>query len=172
MEQSNKSQSQSLIDAKSNLSWLVENRSQNQKQSLALYYLNIEFSSHISVSKKYQSISQIMIGINFSLWRAVFLNHSQTDYSISHEDAVLFLETVIRTNSIGFSQDEKYRNWTFGYYVNGAKYRLYRLSQLMHVESIEDIEFGNADMREDWMRCHRALQNSMSTLRHELETHL
>jgi hypothetical protein len=65
----------------------------------------------------------------FSLWRAVFLIHkSQTKRRLNEPEidthARLFLLKVIETNTILFGDDVNYREWSGGYYVNNAWYRV------------------------------------------------
>ncbi|MET0164216.1 MAG: hypothetical protein ABW318_04350 [Vicinamibacterales bacterium] len=66
----------------------------------------------------------------FSLWRAAFLLVKPEKEPIDAVDdaAKKFLEKVIRTNAIGFSDDLNSRAWSSGYYVENAIYRIKELN--------------------------------------------
>ena len=114
------------------LAWLTKNRSKNQRDSLTLFKL---IKSYPDMSGNHASIAHLMIGTTFSLWRAVFLSdfrgseHRDGPKEIS-TSAEMFLETIIRDNAIGFPQDKNSREWTFGYYVGSAEYRLRQIHEL------------------------------------------
>ena len=97
------------------LVWLVESRNKIQSAMMKLYKCDNDDSQW-----------QLLVGAAFSLWRAVFLTHSDEMRSgeITAQDGRDFLKTVIERNSIQFGDDYGMRRWSGGYYVNNARFRL------------------------------------------------
>jgi hypothetical protein len=83
-----------------------------------------------------------LVGVSFALWRAVFLAHRTGKAELRNKDATSFIEKMVTTNAITFSDDHKLREWTFGYYIDDALYRLERLSKT-HPE----IGFRDTDLK-------------------------
>jgi hypothetical protein len=110
------------------LKWLVEKRSENQGASLLLYCLLKKHSIKIRKHHEYVNIAQGLVSISFSLWRAVFLSDTFGDMHRTLEDAEDFLGKLILDNAISYPQDRNAREWTFGYYVGNAHYRLARIA--------------------------------------------
>jgi hypothetical protein len=96
------------------LAWLVDSR--NRIQTLMLELQSVE---HRVSNEQWQ----MWIGAAFSLWRAVFLVHSE-DVSQRQSHAKDFLRRVIERNIILFGDDESTRVWSGGYYINNALFRL------------------------------------------------
>lgn len=69
----------------------------------------------------------LLVGAAFSLWRAAFLVDAERDWPKILEKAETFLEAVVEDNTINYLQDKNTRNWTVGYYLNNARYRLGRV---------------------------------------------
>ena len=116
------------------LEWLVDAR--NKIQSLMLRLYKLAQDPNANDVKKPENLHDL-IGAAFSLWRAVFLVYAnKPNYQKDPEDetkevrvnldddAVKFLEKVIDTNAISFSDDRHYGSWTVGYYLNNARFRL------------------------------------------------
>lgn len=104
------------------LNWLVPARADIQRSLLNLYNLaqgNDLRAEQLAIES---SIHRLLVGAGFSLWRAVF--QAQTDLSI--EDNVKasddFLIKLVHHNSIQYSSEQN--SWSFGYYLNNAKYRI------------------------------------------------
>src|SRR5205807_9071615 len=106
-------------------------------------------------------------GSAYSLWQAVFLakRHRSTAEIVHH--AAVFLEALVRDNTITNSADRELLEWSAGYYLNNARYRLVRVRErLMQVrpdevkaspafkafEQLEDtgIDAVNNDMMKSW----------------------
>jgi hypothetical protein len=111
-------------DSLPDLDWLVLAR--NDIQSLMLQLL-----------QRWETISderqrQHATAAAFSLWRAVFLlvKKAEANQSIDRVDsaAKAFLEKVIRTNAIAFSDDMHLRLWSSVYYVENATDRITRIT--------------------------------------------
>ncbi|MBL4754213.1 MAG: hypothetical protein JKY52_11560, partial [Flavobacteriales bacterium] len=104
--------------------WLVEHREKSQYLNLHLYnYLDDHFDE-LKEDKEKRRLIKLLLGIAFSLWRSVIL----TEKGNKSEDVLKFgkefFKKLVATNSIGFPQDESNQNWTVGYYLNNARYRL------------------------------------------------
>jgi hypothetical protein len=81
-----------------------------------------------------------MIGATFSLWRAVFLLQvKERKWSNILDAGKEFIERVIETNSISFSDEYSLtkRTWVVGYYLNNARFRA--------VSSIKELQKTNRD---------------------------
>ena len=105
----------------SDLDWLV--RARNDIQSLMLRLL--QRWDHIEYWQR-----PVAVSAAFSLWRAVFLltEREHDDPSeLVEKMARRFLIKVIRTNMIAFTDDLSQREWSSGYYVENAIYRVREL---------------------------------------------
>jgi hypothetical protein len=102
------------------LCWLIHNRNRNQQSAIFLLNLLIENSEKIQ-AKKLNLFSQGLVGVVFSLWRAVFLAEKNGYREDSFDSAIGFLHVLIADNAINYAQDKKEKEWTFNYYVNNAK---------------------------------------------------
>jgi hypothetical protein len=103
-----------------NMQWLVENRSAIQRTALDLFDLLPEEGQPPS-EKRISLIQQDLVGVLFCLWRGVFLAHEKTGElgkPLGH--AKYFLKKIIDDNSIGFSDDKRFMEWTANFYVDGA----------------------------------------------------
>ena len=76
-----------------------------------------------------------MLGIGFSLWRAVFLIVT-ADSEKMDKAGQAFLTTLIADNMIAYAQDKTSSAWTAGYYINNALYRLHHI----YSERLSDIK--------------------------------
>lgn len=133
--------------AHQNLGWLVESRNAIQH-----YMLDLHARKPSSGARRDSKHWQSLVGVAFSLWRAVFLlvdiehkrKHGEVD---EHADA--FLKQVIRTNAISFADDVRASKWSSGYYVQNAQLRLVMLAEEI------DLEYGRehltgAPLRDRW----------------------
>jgi hypothetical protein len=109
--------------------WLVKSRSDIQNESLALYDFLCEKRSALDLNKDAASIFGLLLGTTFSLWRAAFLADETRSKRSVLDDAQKFLEFLVRDNAIGYAQDQKAKNWTVGYYLNDARYRLLAINE-------------------------------------------
>jgi hypothetical protein len=105
------------------LAWLVERRSQIQRFLLELY----EFDQELTHQEReaYHPVFGLLVGVGFSLWRAVFLSVKQRTMRDVIDDASRVLTILIETNAIGFPQDRETEQWMVGYYDNNAIFRLH-----------------------------------------------
>jgi hypothetical protein len=110
------------------LEWLVKWRSENQRASLELYCLLKKHATEIRTDPQLILVSQALIGVAFSLWRAVFLSDKEGTLDIALTDAEEFLGKLILDNAINYTQDRTAREWTFNYYLHNAYTRLLTVS--------------------------------------------
>jgi hypothetical protein len=111
------------------LEWLVRCRSQNQHTSLVLYKLLTENAERIRADNKLANAGIALVAVSFNLWRAVFLADEVEDGGDDLDHAIAFLKTLISDNAIAYAQDKNSRAWTFGSYLNNARYRLEGVSK-------------------------------------------
>jgi hypothetical protein len=155
------------------LEWLTENRSRNQRSALELYRI---LKLHPMMSHEHLAVAHLMVGISFSLWRAVFLGdfrgpeHRDGDKEIS-AGAEAFLEIIIRDNAIGFPQDKSTREWTFGYYVGNAQFRLRLIHEMdpsilsaFKITALPPVKSDLGAPKWLWEQCQSALDEAMQRL--------
>ncbi|MGY3485422.1 hypothetical protein ACVW1C_003305 [Bradyrhizobium sp. USDA 4011] len=107
---------------KSDLNWVVPMRSKIQQLTLEIYNFNSNLDDN--EREKLWPVLGYLIGIAFSLWRAVFLSLPQRRTSEVQEHAHDILYILLETNAVGFTQDKGTRQWMAGYYNNNAILRL------------------------------------------------
>jgi hypothetical protein len=105
------------------LDWIIRERS--NVQSLACELLGLIEGNKDSLSKDRGSgeIAALMIGVAFSLWRAIFLapKRPTPDEDMIAKGAT-FLRTFLRDNTISYSDEKSRKEWSFGYYLNNVKF--------------------------------------------------
>jgi hypothetical protein len=128
--------------------WLVENRSNIQTRLLELDKVDDAMSkggaSHLD------PFFNMMVGVAFSLWGAVFLIRTDYDRKSEHAHARELVGILIETNVVGFPQDQKTANWTSGYYINNAALRLYAMTSLREIKPLllpANLKWQSANMR-------------------------
>ncbi len=109
------------LDERRDLDWLVEAR--NRMQSLMLRLL--QRWDELPAADR-----QSVLAACFSLWRAVFLLVKDGEQPLDHVDTAArkFLDRVVRTNAVTFSDDMRTRAWSGVYYVENAVQRIQRLT--------------------------------------------
>ena len=109
------------LENRHDLDWLVEAR--NRIQSLMLRLLQ-QWEQLPSFRR------QTVLGAAFSLWRAVFLLAIDAEQPLDPVDAAArkFLNRVVRTNAVTFSDDMRTRSWSSVYYVENAVQRIENLT--------------------------------------------
>jgi len=111
------------------LVWVIKGRASNQAKSLELYRLLNEHSAVLAKpSHRLRFYVQELLGISFSLWRAVFLADRTGDRDLKIEDARGFLGAMLTDNAISFVTDRKYNEWTFNHYIENARFRLEKIA--------------------------------------------
>jgi hypothetical protein len=108
------------------LTWLVERRSEVQHLLLRLHHIG---ASPALEGTGRLAVFQLLLGVAFSLWRAVFLVNEARSTSNVQTTARQFLQLVIEDNAITYLNDKQKRVWSSGYYLNNA---LFRIRELGH----------------------------------------
>ena len=111
------------------LEWLVDSRSRIHRLLLHIY----SAKKGATTSDQSQVLQfQMLVAIGFALWRAAFLADGDRSPLTIDEKATNFLETLIRDNAIGYAQDRTNKEWTIGYYLNDAYFRLAYFHEKLH----------------------------------------
>ena len=135
--------------------WLVAGRSRNQQTTLDLYKL-IEANEDLLADNivLHEDVYQL-VGIAFSLWRAVFLSDLTRDPTNQLADAKTFLRSLIAHNAVLYQTDFNAREWTFAYYLDNALARLKGLSPKILPDEQRPLEAASA--KDEWTNAQAAL---------------
>src|SRR5271169_1705632 len=105
--------------------WLVPARSRIQEETLRLYLIcNTRFQEGLQnpqFDALAVALADNLVGMGFSLWRAVFQASEVVHPHSNLERGLLLLRRVIADNTITY-MDEK-NPWSFKYYLDNAFYR-------------------------------------------------
>src|ERR1700687_2359920 len=104
--------------SKSDLNWLIPMRSKIQQLTLEIY--NFEVALDDKERERLWPVLGYLIGIAFSLWRAVFLSLPERKPSKVYKHGRDILSILLETNAVGFPQDKATLQWMAGYYNNNA----------------------------------------------------
>jgi hypothetical protein len=115
--------------------WLVKRRSEIQELVLEIHTFSCQNPK--TVKDNWAQFS-LFLGTGFSLWRAVFYSDHEFEKNVTIDHAQDFFTTVIDENAIGFSQENRNRSWTVGYYLNNSVYRMYRLANVLNLGEYEN----------------------------------
>jgi len=69
-------------------------------------------------------VALLLVGACFSLWRAAFQLAAESTGDKMEKHAKKHLATVLADNAVTFGTEQATKNWTVGYYLNNAMYRL------------------------------------------------
>jgi len=104
--------------------WLLEARAKNQKLLLDLYKFGQKNSKALEPDPDRRSLFALLTGAAFSLWRAAFLSDTERSWGKTFNGVKYLLVTLIEDNAVPYSVDRKSQEWTGGYYLNNATFRL------------------------------------------------
>ena len=140
--------------------WLVSGRSRNQKATLDLYRIVEAYEERLNGSMSDQAVVIDLVGIAFSLWRAVFLSDLTGGMADRLADAKRFLQSLIAHNAVLYQTDFAAREWAFDYYLDNALFRLGRLpAELLPQETaIKTAE----NAKEAWLNAQTALEAAIA----------
>lgn len=117
------------MDKLDHYSWLIQSKDQIVREMLEIHQILDVHNGAISKSESDRSIIGLAVGVSFSLWRAAFLTDTTRDWSKILGNAQAMLLQVIEDNAVTYPHDKTNREWTVGYYLNNARYRLNRLAE-------------------------------------------
>jgi hypothetical protein len=103
----------------------------------------------------------LLVGAAFSLWRAVFLApKNPTSRLAILKKGRKFLEKFLRDNSISYGDEKNNREWSFGYYLNNVRFRLFHSKRIQsgtddwgsEYEWLKDPLGADMDIEEQWQK--------------------
>jgi len=102
--------------------WSLDARTRSQRLLMALY--DLARSGGVSpTSPRGESLS-LLLGVAFSLWRAVSLADTPNRrWPDALENSQAFLDAMASTKTIGLGLEYQLQEWASGYYLNNAKLR-------------------------------------------------
>src|SRR5262245_10842027 len=121
-------------DTEVDVAWLVQERTRIQFFAVELLQFMRAKKDAIIASNKDSDCALLMVGAAFSLWRAIFLTHTDRTISGNFDAAEAFLTKVVRHNTISYFDDFKWSAWSFGYYLNNCRFRLQQIRDLYELE--------------------------------------
>lgn len=151
------------------LEWLIASRGDTNKAALQLLAL---FENHRDDLKKYPfSVqAQELLGIAFSLWRAVFLADRKGKAELKVNHAEQFLRKMLVDNAISFAQDRSWKEWAFNYYMGDARLRLGDLGRFwkdIKPENLQPPE-GKRSSKERWTLLQKTFEIAVEHLAEDL----
>jgi hypothetical protein len=111
-----------------------------------------------------------LVGAAFSLWRAAFLTdvHNERPPKQVSDSIHRFLHPLIRDNIINFAQDRESSQWSVGYYLSNANFRLIAVAKrragIVGLDDFErvvtplDLGTHNTNAQDRWEQSFSALQ--------------
>jgi hypothetical protein len=144
------------------LDWLIPERHRVLMSASRLLALVHEKKEAFSKDQNAEDVAGLLIGAAFSLWRAVFLapNVPTTGQAIIDQGAE-FLEKFLRDNSIGYGDERTNREWSFGYYLNSARFRLFHAKKIQsgnpdgwakEYDFLKETRSADKDINWEWQR--------------------
>ena len=112
--------------------WLVGARKDSQDLLLCLLDYQIQNKGALRRDPS-RSVFALLVGAAFSLWRAAFLSNAKRIWPKILNDANYLLDKVLKDNAITFQNELDMREWTGGFYLNNAKYRLVEASYMLKI---------------------------------------
>lgn len=105
--------------------WMLNRRGMIQRTLLHLHMMLAECTEQLANDQNSWLIFDSLIGVAFSLWRAVFFVDVSAARSLAPVHAREFLTRLVRDNTVAFQQERDAREWTVGYYLSNAAIRLF-----------------------------------------------
>ena len=116
----------------------------------------------------------LLMGVAFSLWRAVFLIREKASPDEILQDSIVFLDKIVSDSTISYPQDRNSRGWAAGYYLNNAYSRIDEAIKNLSIEPQpkEFLTFSTAieesvvssHREEAWDTAHAALHTALALL--------
>lgn len=147
------------------LEWSIQQRAETLTTALKLRGLMAKnMGKDSAVDRDLRSLA----AVSFSLWRAVFLADRTRDASVKNQQSISFIDTMIATNSITFSDDRNCKEWTFVYYIENASARLQRLAEDRPRMRLDVFAPRGGKSTEQWDRLQKAFSNAVTYFEVEL----
>jgi hypothetical protein len=154
------------------LRWAVKSRARNQECAIRLLDLFLEYEDKWK-TKDWSRAAQDLLSVNFSLWRAAFLADKTAKRDEVFAHAKLFLQRIIETNAISFSEDRTSKEWTFNYYTRNAKCALEALHEhwaTMRKLPVPQYKDATRTPTEKWTYCQDLLDETVTVFEAELQS--
>jgi hypothetical protein len=167
--------------------WLVPARNNIQRQLLRLQNLigppakpgreELKISPRDSV----QILLDLLVGVGFSLWRAVFQAGQAADRHNKAERARIFLDEIIRNNAAVYTTE--LNSWSLSYYIGNARFRLLECRKCLatsekikeldaHLTKFDTIIAHIWDPPKDWSNCFHAMRLMLDFIEDQVGTPL
>jgi hypothetical protein len=109
----------------------------------------------------------LLVGASFSLWRAVFLLDADRASEKIADNALKFLRKFLQDNTIAYQTDRDRRDWSVGYYLNNARYRIERIGEHAGYEdTLADDDLSRSiiglEPEKVWDECYAVLEKQLS----------
>jgi hypothetical protein len=143
--------------------FLVPARNNIQRQLLRLQVL----LGRPSAERSRNRLLLWMLGVGFSLWRAVFQSGNSLDVERNLDRARWFLNEIVRNNAAAYGTE--LNSWSLGYYLSNARFRIVAAYEELP-DSLKSVELTNcvtsikatlkADAKpgpEEWIECFKAM---------------
>jgi hypothetical protein len=159
---------------------LVKSRSAIQESTLEILRVMRHIGQSKDVSASIKLKMSLLVGVAFSLWRAVFLTHDNQGLEENLADAEAFLVKVLKHNTADHFDDASMGGWAFSYHLNNAHLRLVLLGTKMpllrqtltvHGQWQLDAELArteNTDSQDLWDIHHKIFTSAIELLLDEL----
>jgi hypothetical protein len=123
------------------LKWQIQKRSEILNVLLELHGLigsEKESKAKMGIAKR--RMLSLLVGSAFSLWRAVFLVYGSRNDRNMIEHCYNFSGSVLRDNAITFAQDRDTHEWSVGYYLNNAAFRIIAVYENAEFKGLERLD--------------------------------
>ena len=92
------------------ISWQIPGRAQVSQRLLELFELGHDCVYALK-DQELNDAFNLLVGVGFSLWRAVFLTDVTRDPKLILQHSLQFTRYVLRDNAINFAQDRETSDW-------------------------------------------------------------
>ena len=116
--------------------WVVPRRHQSQQLMLELYKY-LQANPELDCRPRSRDAYVLLVGASFSLWRAVFLakpDHASSGIVLGARE---LLDSLLESNALLFSDERRIGQWSVGYYLQNASYRLQAAAQILPCAAVE-----------------------------------
>lgn len=120
---------------------VVERRRKNQESLCTLFRIAEARHAILSTTANEaweRDVFHLLVGAGFALWRSAFLCHAARTPPILLGQATALLNLLLRDNAFTYPNERTTKEWTVGFYLNDARYRLIDVSKKVSAHAIGD----------------------------------
>jgi hypothetical protein len=121
---------------------LVQQRNRTQELLLDLLKIAVHEDEGVKIIPEFNSIFQLVVGVTFSLWRAIVLAQTPIEPLSALEHAEVLLKRLVAFNTIAFSDEKDTKCWMCGFYIANIQYRMWHLHNEFQA-NLENEELAN-----------------------------